>query len=82
MFSFRAKMLKHTVARIIQKLPERHKLLLVRLLVTGITVQYDRLEINWSDFAMNLVPDNYKKKMTGNCMILDLPFVRKKGALI
>ena len=67
---------------VIQKLPERHKLLLVRLLVTGITVQYDRLEINWSDFAMNLVPDNYKKKMTGNCMILDLPFVRKKGALI
>ena len=67
---------------ILEKIPERDKLQLMRLLITNILVQYDTLEINWSEFALGILPDNYKEKTDGCKMVIDLPFTRRKGALI
>ena len=67
---------------ILERIPERDKLQLMRLLITNILVQYDTLEINWSEFALGILPDNYKEKTDGCKMVIDLPFTRRKGALI
>lgn len=67
--------------KIIERLAERDKLLLVKLLITGIVVQYDQLEINWTDLALSLLPEYYCTKTNGHTMIIDLPFIRRKGAL-
>ena len=67
---------------VLQRLRERDKLQLIKLLISRITVQYDTLEINWTDLALDLLPNNYKEKTEGHTMIIDLPFVRRKGALM
>lgn len=67
---------------VLNRIAERDKLQLMRLLITGIVVQYDTLEINWTDVALGLLPERYKQKTTGHTMIMDLPFTRRKGALI
>lgn len=67
---------------ILERIPERDKLQLMRLLITNILVQYDTLEINWSEFALGILPDNYKEKTDGCKMVINLPFTRRKGALI
>lgn len=67
---------------VLQRLRERDKLQLIKLLISRITVQYDTLEINWTDLALDLLPNNYKEKAEGHMMIIDLPFVRRKGALM
>ena len=67
---------------ILEKIPERDKLQLMRLLITNILVKYDTLEINWSDLALGILPDNYKEKTDGCRMVIDLPFTRRNGAMI
>lgn len=67
--------------KVINRLKERDKLVLMKLLISKIIVQYDTLEINWTDLALSLLPPLYIKKTSGHTMIIDLPFVRRKGAL-
>lgn len=67
--------------KILDKMLEREKMILVKLLVTNIVVQYDILEIHWTDLALEIMPKKLKDKTVGHTMMIDLPLVRRKGAL-
>ena len=65
--------------RVFNKLSERHQLLLMRLMMTGVTVNAETMEINWTDLGLSLLPDHLLKKTTGHQTILPMPFVKHKG---
>lgn len=69
----------HTPEKVFNKIPERHKLLLMRLLITGVTVNYDTLEINWTDLGVSLLSETLKERTSGHQTILPTPFIRHKG---
>ena len=65
--------------RVFNKLSERHQLLLMRLMMTGVTVNAETMEINWTDLGLSLLPDHLLQKTTGHQTILPMPFVKHKG---
>lgn len=64
--------------RVFNKLSERHQLLLMRLMITGVTVNAETMEINWTDLGLSLLPDHLLQKTTGHQTILPMPFVKHK----
>lgn len=60
---------------------ELEKYVMMRLLIKNITVHYDTLEIIWTEFAMQLLPEKLKHLTTDNVMIMDLAFIISKGSL-
>lgn len=48
--------------RVFNKLSERHQLLLMRLMMTGVTVNAETMEINWTDLGLRLLPDHLLQK--------------------
>lgn len=65
--------------RVFNKLSERHQLLLMRLIMTGVTVNEETMEINWTDLGLSLLPDHFLQKTTGHQTVLPMPFVKHKG---
>ena len=64
---------------VFNKLSERHQLLLMRMMITGVTVNADTMEINWTDLGLSLLPEHLLQKTTGHQTILPMPFVKHKG---
>ena len=64
---------------VFNKLSERHQMLLMRLVLTGVTVNAETIEINWTDLGLSLLPDHLLQKTTGHQTILPMPFVKHKG---
>lgn len=68
--------------KIIEKMVERDKLQLMKLLIKGIVVNYDTIEITWSKVALSLLTSNLLAQTQDHTTIIDYPFKRNKGALI
>lgn len=68
-----------TPEKVFYKLPDRQKHLLMKLVITSITVNRDTMEINWTDLGLSLLPDHLLQKTTGHQTILPMPFVQHKG---
>ena len=51
------KVMRHP-EKIIEKMAERDKLQLMKLLIKGIVVNYATIEITWADLALSLLPNN------------------------
>lgn len=67
--------------KIIERMTERDKLQLMKLLIKKIIVNYDTIEINWSDLALSLLPAYLRARTQNQITIIDYPFKRNKGAL-
>ena len=68
-----------TPEKVFYKLADRYKLLLMRLVITGITVNYGTMEINWTDLGLSLLPESLLQNTTGHQTVLPMPFVKHKG---
>ena len=64
-----------TPEKVFYKLADRYKLLLMRLLITGVTVNYETIEINWTDLGLSLLPENLLQNSTGHQTVLPMPFI-------
>lgn len=74
------KVMRHP-EKIIEKMAERDKLQLMKLLIKRIVVNYDTMEITWSDLALSLLTSNLLVKTQDHTTVIDYPFKRHKGAL-
>ena len=54
---------------------------LMKLLIKRIVVNYDTMEITWSDLALSLLTSNLLVKTQDHTTVIDYPFKRHKGAL-
>ena len=68
-----------TPEKVFYKLADRYKLLLMRMLITGVTVNYEIIEINWTDLGLSLLPENLMQSTTGHQTVLPMPFIKHKG---
>ena len=68
-----------TPEKVFYKLADRYKLLLMRLLITGVTVNCETMEINWTDLGLSLLPENLLQNSTGHQTVLPMPFIKHKG---
>ena len=68
-----------TPEKVFYKLADRYKLLLMQMLITGVTVNYETLEINWTDLGLSLLPECLLQNTTGHQTILPIPFKKHKG---
>lgn len=68
-----------TPEKVFYKLPDRQKHLLMKLVITGITVNRDTMEINWTDLGLSLLPETLLQSTTGHQTILPMPFIKHKG---
>ena len=68
-----------TPEKVFYKLSDRYKHFIMELMITGVTVNRDTMEINWTDLGLSLLPDNLLQKTTGHQTIVPTPFVRHKG---
>ena len=68
-----------TPEKVFYKLPDRQKHLLMKLVITGITVNRDTMEINWTDLGLSLLPETLLQTTTGHQTVLPMPFVKHKG---
>ena len=68
-----------TPEKVFYKLADRYKLLLMRMLITGVTVNYETMEINWTDLGLSLLPESLLQNSTGHQTVLAMPFIKHKG---
>lgn len=68
-----------TPEKVFYKLSDRHKHLLMELMITGVTVNRDTMEINWTDLGLSLLPEHLLQKTTGHQTIMPMPFIKHKG---
>ena len=66
---------------LLKRMSELDKSLLVRKLIERITVQYDTLEIKWTELALDMLPAKYQKKTTDGVMTIATPLSRTKDLL-
>ena len=66
---------------LLKRMSELDKSLLVRKLIERIIVQYDTLEIKWTELALDMLPAKYQKKTTDGVMIIATPLSRTKDLL-
>lgn len=57
--------------KIIERMTERDKLQLMKLLIKKIIVNYDTIEINWSDLALSLLPAYLRARTQNQITIID-----------
>jgi hypothetical protein len=58
---------------LLKRMSELDKSLLVRKLIERIIVQYDTLEIKWTELALDMLPVKYQKKTTDGVMTIATP---------
>ena len=68
-----------TPEKVFYKLSDRYKHFIMELMITGVTVNAETMEINWTDLGLSLLPDHLLQKTTGHQTILPMPFVKHKG---
>lgn len=68
-----------TPEKVFYKLSDRYKHLLMELMITGVTVNRDTMEINWTDLGLSLLPEHLLQKTTGHQTIMPMPFIKHKG---
>ncbi len=68
-----------TPEKVLYKLADRYKLLLMRLLITGVTLNYETMEINWTDLGLSLLSESLLQSTSGHQTVLPIPFVKHKG---
>lgn len=66
---------------LLKRMSELDKSLLVRKLIERIIVQYDTLEIKWTELALDMLPAKYQKKTTSGVMTIATPLSRTKDLL-
>ena len=66
---------------LLKRMSELDKYLLVRKLIERIIVQYDTLEIKWTELALDMLPVKYQKKTTDGVMTIATPLSRTKDLL-
>lgn len=68
-----------TPEKVFYKLSDRHKHLLMELMITGVTVNRDTMEINWTDLGLSLLSEHLLQTTTGHQTIMPMPFIKHKG---
>ena len=66
---------------LLKRMSELDKSLLVRKLIERITVQYDTLEIKWTELALDMLPAKYQAKTADGVMTISAPLARTKDLL-
>ena len=66
---------------LLKRMSELDKSLLVRKLIERIIVQYDTLEIKWTELALDMLPVKYQKKTSDGVMTIATPLSRTKDLL-
>ena len=67
--------------KVLAKMSELDKSLLVKELIENITVQCDNLEIKWTALAPDILPDKYISQTKDDIMTIDVPLSRTHGVL-
>ncbi len=67
--------------KVLAKMSELDKSLLVKELIENITVQCDNLEIKWTALALDILPDKYASQTKDGIMTIDVPLSRTHGVL-
>lgn len=67
--------------KVLAKMSELDKSLLVKKLIAKITVEYDTLEIKWTPLAKEMLPPAYLSKTVEDVMIIPTPLARTKDLL-
>ena len=66
---------------LLKQMSELDKSLVVRKLIERITVQYDSLEIKWTELALDMLPAKYQKRTKDGVMSIPTPLARTKDLL-
>ena len=66
---------------LLKQMSELDKSLVVRKLIERITVQYDSLEIKWTELALDMLPAKYQKRTSDGIMSIPTPLARTKDLL-
>ena len=64
-----------------KQMSELDKSLVVRKIIERITVQYDSLEIKWTELALDMLPAKYQKRTSDGVMNIPTPLARTKDLL-
>ena len=65
--------------KVLAKMSELDKSLLVKELIENITVQCDNLEIKWTTLALDILPDKYASQTKDGIMTIDVLFPERMG---
>jgi len=68
-----------TPEKVFYKLTDRFKHLIMEMMMTGVTVNRDTMDINWTDLGLSLLPDSLLQKTSGHQTVVPMPFVKHKG---
>ena len=68
-----------TPEKVFYKLTDRYKHLIMEMMITGVTVNRDTMDINWTDLGLSLLPDSLLQKTSGHQTVVPMPFVKHKG---
>ena len=66
---------------LLKQMSELDKSLVVRKIIERITVQYDSLEIKWTELALDMLPAKYQKRTSDGIMSIPTPLARTKDLL-
>lgn len=66
---------------LLKQMSELDKSLVVRKIIERITVQYDSLEIKWTELALDMLPAKYQKRTSDGVMNIPTPLARTKDLL-